>query len=376
MEASPANDRATVEPLLETIAMELNGGTVPDDLPAADANMQDRREDPDLSASALQKISDIVARQMSLALNSMNRRAPGPVHVTPTEAATTATATTASASQAQTVCMPQTQCPPVTSALVPLSAGGYSLPLTSSTPLTSTLHRSGQAVFSSCLSRSPYAYPPPSYTGMYGAIPYSRASDYPLTHPSSSRGAGLASEGPTATPTQLSPSLSEYQPQAHDCAASSSMQFEDVSDEESEERSPHNPFGHIPALRDFRLSGARVALSRSKNTRVPSEQTLQLWAHTRGLMEGGNWRGVRANKITSLYTADSQAAAFAAQSRPSVFPLNESAAKRDDFLASQQTRLGAAAHALCTALTRLNDVTETTLLGVPRRRRTSSPLTR
>ena len=42
MEASPANDRATVEPLLETIAMELNGGTVPDDLPAADADMQDR----------------------------------------------------------------------------------------------------------------------------------------------------------------------------------------------------------------------------------------------------------------------------------------------------------------------------------------------
>ena len=214
-------------------------------MPAADANMQDRREDPDLSASALQKISDIVARQVSLALNSMNRRAPGPVHVTPTEVAATATATTASASQAQTVGMPQTQCPPVTSAFVPLSAGGYSLPLTSSTPLTSTVHHSGQAVFSSCLSRSPYAYPPPSYTGVYGAIPYSRASDYPLIHPSSSRGAGLASEGPTATPTQLSPSLSEYQPQAHDCAASSSsIQFEDVSDEESEERSPHNPFEH------------------------------------------------------------------------------------------------------------------------------------
>ena len=266
MEASPANDRATVEPLLETIAMELNGGTVPDDLPAADANMQDRREDPDLSASALQKISsDIVARQVSLALNSMNRRAPGSVPVTPTEAATTATATTASASQAQTVCMPQTQCPPVTSAFVPLSAGGYSLPSTSSTPLTSTLHHSGQAVFSSCLSRSPYAYPPPSYTGMYRAIPYLRASDYPLTHPSPSRGAGLASEGPTATPTQLSPSLSEYQPQAHDCAALSSMQFEDVSDEESEERSPHNPFEHIPDLRNFRLSGARVALSRSQS---------------------------------------------------------------------------------------------------------------
>ena len=121
----------------------------------------------------------------------------------------------------------------------------------------------------------------------------------------------------------------------------------------------------LPALPNFRLSGARVALSRSKNTTVPSEQTLQLWAHTRGLVEGGNWRGVRADKITSLYTADSQAAAFAAQSRPSVFPLNESAAKRADFLAPQQTRLGAAAHALCTALTRLHDVTETALLGGP-----------
>ena len=57
MEASPANERITVEPLLETIAIELNVGTVPDDLPAADANMQDRREDPDLSASALHKLS-------------------------------------------------------------------------------------------------------------------------------------------------------------------------------------------------------------------------------------------------------------------------------------------------------------------------------
>ena len=73
------------------------------DLPAADANMRDRREDPDLSASALQKISDIVDRPVSLALNSMNRRAPGSVPVTPTEAAATATATAASANQAQAV---------------------------------------------------------------------------------------------------------------------------------------------------------------------------------------------------------------------------------------------------------------------------------
>ena len=56
---------------------------MPDDLPAADADMLDRREDSDLSASALQKISDIVTRQVSLAMNSMNRRAPVPVPVTP-----------------------------------------------------------------------------------------------------------------------------------------------------------------------------------------------------------------------------------------------------------------------------------------------------
>ena len=86
-------------------------------------------------------------KYLTLSPDSMNRRAPGPVPVTPTEAATIATA---SASQAQTVCKPQTQCPPVTSAFVPLSAGGYSLPSTSSTPRTSTLHHSGQAVFSSC----------------------------------------------------------------------------------------------------------------------------------------------------------------------------------------------------------------------------------
>ena len=125
MEAAPDNDWAVVEPLLETRAMELNnsdGGAVSEDFPAASADMQDR-DDSDLSASVLQKISDTVARQVSLAMNS-TQRAPGPVPVTPTEATTTATATKASASQAQTVCLPQTQCPPVTSVFVPLSAGG------------------------------------------------------------------------------------------------------------------------------------------------------------------------------------------------------------------------------------------------------------
>ena len=116
------NDRAAVEPLLETTAMELNNSdsaAVSDDFPAASADTQDR-DDSDLSASVLQKISDIVARQVSLAMNS-TQRAPGSVPVTLTEPATT---TTASASQAQTVCMPQTQCPLVTSVFVPLSAGG------------------------------------------------------------------------------------------------------------------------------------------------------------------------------------------------------------------------------------------------------------
>ena len=123
MEAAPDNDWAAVEPLLETSAMELNnsdGGAVSEDFPAASADMQGR-DDSDLSASVLQKISDIVARQVSLAMNSTQR---APVPVTLTEATTTATATKASASQAQTVCLPQTQCPPVTSVFVALSAGG------------------------------------------------------------------------------------------------------------------------------------------------------------------------------------------------------------------------------------------------------------
>ena len=55
------NDRAAVKPLLETTAMELNnsdGGAVSEDFPAANADMQDR-DDSDLSASVLQKISDM-----------------------------------------------------------------------------------------------------------------------------------------------------------------------------------------------------------------------------------------------------------------------------------------------------------------------------
>ena len=118
MEATPDNDWAAVEPLLEMTAMELNnsdGGAV-SDFPATNADMQDR-DDSNLSASVLQKISDTVARQVSLAMNS-TQRALGPVPVTPTEATTTATATKASASQAQTVCLPQTRCPPVTSSFV------------------------------------------------------------------------------------------------------------------------------------------------------------------------------------------------------------------------------------------------------------------
>ena len=102
--------------------MKLNNrdsGAVSEDFPAAKADMQDR-DDSDLSASVLQKISDTVARQVSLAMNS-TQRAPGPVPVTLTEAAMTAMAT---ASQAQTVCLPQTRFPPVTSVFVPLSAGG------------------------------------------------------------------------------------------------------------------------------------------------------------------------------------------------------------------------------------------------------------
>ena len=54
-------------------------GTVPaEDLPAAaaDVDMQDR-EDSDLSASVLRKISDIVARQVSLALKQQSA-SPGP----------------------------------------------------------------------------------------------------------------------------------------------------------------------------------------------------------------------------------------------------------------------------------------------------------
>ena len=144
---------------------------------------------------------------------------------------------------------------------------------------------------------------------------------------------------------------------------------EDVTDDESGD--DISPFHDIPALKEFQLSGARVALSRRRNARQPSDQSIQLWTHARGLTTDGNWRGVRANKITSVYTSHPDAAPFTAQSRDTVFPLPDFAARKDDQLAAQQTRLGAAAHAVCLALARLNEVTtemadQTSAFFVPR----------
>ena len=246
---------------------------MPDDLPAADADMQDRREDSDMSASVLQKIFDFFARQVSLAMNS-TRRAPGPVPVTPTEAATTATATTASASQAQTLCTPQTQCPPVTSAFVPLSAGG-----------TVYLHHHQRRGLRRCntLQVRPF-FPPPVCLPMptlslptRGCMGLSLTFGHPITpSPTPPPLAGLAwlprarlQLPPSYPPPCLSTNHRPTTAPLHRRRCSFKM-----SATRSQRRDrPTIPLSIIiPALPNIRLSGARVALSRSKNIRVPVRQ--------------------------------------------------------------------------------------------------------
>ena len=122
----------------------------------------------------------------------------------PTEAATTATATTASRCQSGIdrvpyatdsmpscdICLCASVGRGVQSTFITINAAYFDVAVS---------FRSGRFSPSPCLLQSPYAYPLPSYTGMYGAIPYFRSSEYLLTHPFSSRGAGLAFKGPTAT---------------------------------------------------------------------------------------------------------------------------------------------------------------------------------
>ena len=66
-------------------------------------------------------------------------------------------------------------------------------------------------------------------------------------------------------------------------------------------------------------------------------------------------KSVKASKITAIYTGHPEAAAFAAQVHHSVFPLDDGAMWRDDWMAQQQNRLGTVAHVVCLALTKANE---------------------
>ena len=146
----------------------------------------------------------------------------------------------------------------------------------------------------------------------------------------------------------------------HNPTPSSSARYEDISGgSDSEGDSESDPFRNIPGLSDFNLSGVGVVLPRKRRLREPSEQAQSLWHHARGGDQGqGQWYPVKANRIISSYTGGEEARMFAGHSRPAMFPLDDSANRRDETMQAQQTRLGAAAHALCSAMTMLNACTQ------------------
>ena len=119
-----------------------------------------------------------------------------------------------------------------------------------------------------------------------------------------------------------------------------------------------HPFAGMPGLEGFHLSGARVAVTRGRSYRAPSDLARQLWFNARGFNETEGWKKVKASKIITAYTSHQDAAIFSAQERHPVFPLSPAAVRRDDILASRQARIGAAAHALCLAMSKINESVE------------------
>ena len=67
---------------------------------------------------------------------------------------------------------------------------------------------------------------------------------------------------------------------------------------------------------------------------------------------------MKASRVIAAYTRHEQAAPLVAQVRPPVFPLDDSATRRDDALSGQQKRIGAAAHAVYLALTVANSCSD------------------
>ena len=57
--------------------------------------------------------------------------------------------------------------------------------------------------------------------------------------------------------------------------------YSDISDPEGDDGAA-NPFQTMPALRNFHLTGARVALNTSRNFRQPPEEAIALWDNARG----------------------------------------------------------------------------------------------
>lgn len=183
------------------------------------------------------------------------------------------------------------------------------------------------------------------------------------SYPPSQTTTPFSTSHPTTTPLSFPPSL----PSTLSTATGSVYEpVSDTAEDSEEEEGQWDPFQAIPALQGFNLSGARVALSKRRAGRVPAAQTRSLWLHARDLANTtDSWRPVKATRVTASYTCHDEAACFVAQSRPPMFPLEEAACRRDGALSNQQTRLGAAAHAVCLAMTQANSLNEKLQAALP-----------
>lgn len=101
-----------------------------------------------------------------------------------------------------------------------------------------------------------------------------------------------------------------------------------------------------------------MVLGRMHTYREPSEQSLQLWFHAQGFGITGSWKAVKASKIAAAYMGLHEVITIRPTGTTICLLLDNAVVQCNHWLAKQQSRLGAGAHAICLAMTKANEVAD------------------
>ena len=106
------------------------------------------------------------------------------------------------------------------------------------------------------------------------------------------------------------------------------------------------------------VPSSKMVLGRMHTYREPSEQSLQLWFHAQGFGTTGSWKAVKASKIAAVYMGLHEVITIRPTGTTICLLLDNAVLQCNHWLAKQQSRLGAGAHAICLALTKANEAAD------------------